>query len=474
MAVIGKSKRALLAGAVLVVAVILAGRILVLIEKGSDKRRAVPSQPIQLSDVCQLSFCTPENKSFKFGYYNYSPISRDGTKLLAHHVSFEGRLPRASERCEIGYFDLSDASWHALAESAAFNWQQGSMLQWLGPDFNSRVIYNDADETNYVARILTVSTGEKRTVPTAIYAVDPTGSFSITLNFERSYWTRAYAYTTISNAYWNARVPKDDGIFRVDLNSGVRTRIIALEDIVKGCGQEGEGASAHWFEHLMLNPAGTRFAFCHRFGDNETFVTHLYTADTSGAHLWRHPMQAGELLSHMGWRSPKEYVVFSSPKTRAGKAYLAVARNRNVFARMAVGIYRFCVKPFVPTKKAINAIQNSFYALTGDQSGVKEHVATGLLSRDGHPSFTRDGRYMLTDTYADTEGFRHLMVYDCERRRLVPLARFYSQINDYPWRADLHPRFSPDEKKVIIDSSHNGYHQMVVLDLDWAKIGAEK
>lgn len=428
------------------------------------------SERIQVSEACKLSFCTPDNKSYWFGYFNYSPISRDGRKMLAHCVNFEGRMPNADDRCDIGYFDLVDGRWHKIATSSAFNWQQGSMLQWLGPDFNTRVIYNDAENSHFVSRIVSIVTGQIKTIPEAIYAVDPSGSFSITLNFERCFWTRAYSYATIRNEYWNKPVPKDDGLFRVDLHTGKKEKIIDLEAIVNADESKNDGITAHWFEHIQMNREGTRIAFCYRYGNDKSFDTQIYTVGITGDHIWRHPMQSGEQLSHMAWRNAEEYVVFSRVTRRVGAAYSALVKNKGYFSRMAVWMYRKCIKPFLSAEKAANTTGNAYYALTEDQVAIKERWGTGLLSSDGHPSFTQDGRFMLTDTYADEQGYRNLMVYDSHEKKLVLLARLFSTINNCGWRADLHPRFSPDENKVVVDSSHNGYHQMVVFELNWAKI----
>ena len=54
-----------------------------------------------------IEFETPDNLSFKFGYYNYSPLNKNGDKLLAHKIDFEGRLPLKDDEIEIGFFDLN-------------------------------------------------------------------------------------------------------------------------------------------------------------------------------------------------------------------------------------------------------------------------------------------------------------------------------------------------------------------------------
>ena len=423
------------------------------------------------SEKCGVSWSSPENESFWFGYYNYSPVCKDGSKVLAHRSIFEGRMSKSVDKVEIGYFDLSNGTWKSLGYSGAFNWQQGSMLQWLGPDFNTRVIYNDVENNHFVSRIIDIKSGKTRTIPEAIYAIDPHGRYSITLNFERCYWTRAYSYASICNKRWDGRHPEGDGIFRIDLITGEKIKIISLESIVR---QHSNEDVAHWFEHIQMNLTGTRFSFYYRFGEGENFVTQAYTSDCFGNTIWKHPLKKNELLSHFGWRSDKEYVIFIKVHAESSNvrqvATEKLVKNKNFLSRSIVWCYRKFLKKRVVFRGKIEREKRHFYAFTSDQNGFIDNWSGGLLSRDGHPSFTKNGRYMLTDTYEDSDGFRHLYLYDSVKKTTIFLAKLFSTYNSCGWRADLHPRFSPDEKKIIVDSTHNGYHQIVIFDVYWNKI----
>jgi Tol biopolymer transport system component len=58
-------------------------------------------------------------------------------------------------------------------------------------------------------------------------------------------------------------------------------------------------------------------------------------------------------------------------------------------------------------------------------------------------------------------------LYEVASGRRVPLGHFRSP-PEYTgeWRCDTHPRFSPDGKKVVIDSSHGGDgRQMHMIDI---------
>ena len=57
---------------------------------------------IVLSAYVKQAYITPENQSFWFGYYNYSPENANGDKLLAHHVEFDWRSITQEDRAQIG------------------------------------------------------------------------------------------------------------------------------------------------------------------------------------------------------------------------------------------------------------------------------------------------------------------------------------------------------------------------------------
>lgn len=426
------------------------------------------SRKIQLSPFLKIVFSTPDKKSIFFGYYNYSPISRDGMKVLAHRSRFEGRMPTANDQVEIGYYHLVENEWYPVAESKAFNWQQGTMLQWLGPDYNNKFIYNDAEDNRFVSHIIDIENKNIKTVPHPIYGVDPKGEFSISLKFERCYWTRAYNYFSVIDEKWKQNIPSGDGIFKVNLKTGKIQRIISIQDIVELSG--GSDTFQHWFEHIMLNPTGNRFAFYHRYGSINEFHTIPYTADIYGKNIWQHPLKNGDRFSHLGWKDETSYVIFTIPENKRINAWKKY-KYANDRKRSMIELYRRYVKPLIPrkiTKSIINP--KSHYALTEDQNGIIEVMDSPLLKRDGHPSFTKNGRFMLTDTYENEKGYRDLLLYDLYKKRVVILGTFYSTYNSCGWRADLHPRFSYDERFIIIDSSHNGHHQMIVLQLDWEKV----
>jgi Tol biopolymer transport system component len=94
------------------------------------------------------------------------------------------------------------------------------------------------------------------------------------------------------------------------------------------------------------------------------------------------------------------------------------------------------------------------------------------MTENGHCSYLPGNEWILNDTYpggAHLEGEREqgLYLYQVASGTTVSLGRFHTA-PEYTgeWRCDLHPRFSPDGRSVVIDSVHAGHgRQMYLLDV---------
>ena len=421
---------------------------------------------IILHENVSIEFETPQNESFKFGYYNYSPISNDGNKLLAHKLNFDGRAPNKNDVAEIGFFDLKTNKWIPLSTSKAYNWQQGSMLQWLGPDFNTRCIFNDFEDGHYISRIIDVESNEEKRISKAIYAVHPSGEYSISLNFERCNYTRAYSYGQNINDKWKTISVEDDGILKINLLNNTFKEIINLKDIILHDHQPKLNTK-HWIEHIMFNSTGSRFAFYHRYAVANGFYTRCLTSDDKGENIWNLPLKESESISHLGWKGDDDFVVFTKPQSKLQSFWIGKPTKKIKEDSVRV-FYRKYIKKLIPTsfKKNIVKDKTSFYMVVNDKNKKIGRIEIDPRDMDGHPSFSNSGRFMLTDTYADDNNLRHLLIYDLLNNKTTRLGSFYSYYNNCNWRADLHPRFNNQENKVIIDLNTDGFTKIMVLNID--------
>lgn len=89
-----------------------------------------------------------------------------------------------------------------------------------------------------------------------------------------------------------------------------------------------------------------------------------------------------------------------------------------------------------------------------------------VMTVNGHCTYLPGNRWILNDTYPDKDRNQNVYLYDTQTGRRHELGSFPAP-PEYTgeWRCDTHPRFSPDGRKVCIDSAHAGGRQMYLLDI---------
>ena len=367
-------------------------------------------------------------KAHWFGYYDKHQFDPTNRYVLGMETDFEGRTPEADETIRLGLIDLeNDDEWKTFAETKAWSWQQGCMLQWL-PGTDSKVIYNNRIGDQHISVIQDVFTGEKKELPRAIYSVSPDGKWGVGLNFARVDNTRAgYGYKGGVDKYADDLAPMEEGIYRLDFESGDFTEIVTLGQIAK-MPIESNPLGKHWFNHLLVNPDGSRFIFLHRVKwepvGGRGWFTRMFTANPDGSDI--NIVADTNMVSHFIWRDPKHILAWAHEPE----------------------------------------LKNRFWLYT-DQSEEKEVIGEGILDRDGHCTYSPDAEWVLTDEYPNKDRMQALMLYRPSDKKLVPLGEFYlTRDVSGEFRCDLHPRWSRDGRYVCIDSMHMGdTRQMYLLDV---------
>lgn len=296
---------------------------------------------------CPISPLSPEDDAaghYFFGYYDRCPWNADGSLVLAHRAPFLDRFPGADDRCEIGVIDTRTRRFHRLADTRAWNWQQGAQLQWLPspragvpadrsaageerspplphqererpsaararpgegrPPPSPRAIFNDRRNGRPVAIILDAAGTEHAVLDHPIYALSPDGRTALTLNYARLAACRfEYGYPGLDDPTAAAPAPADDGVYRLDLATGRRDLLVPIARAAahreNPMGRD-PGAGPHYVNHLMFNVSGTRFSFLHRF-ERADGITHsrLFTCAIDGSDL---RLLIEGMVSHSHWR----------------------------------------------------------------------------------------------------------------------------------------------------------------------------
>lgn len=363
-----------------------------------------------------------------FAYYDKLEFDPTGRYCLGMEVDFEHRSPRPDDVIKVGMVDLKDNNrWIELGRSRAWCWQQGCMLQWR-PGSNDEVLWNDRQGDHFVCHILDVKTRKKRTIPRPIYSVGPDGRWAVSLDFRRVNDMRpGYGYAGLPDPNRDVLAPEDSGIFRVDLESGKSRLIVSLADIIKlPHGNVDLTKTKSYFNHLLVSPDGSRFEFLHRWGfPNWRGATRMLTAAMDGSDI--RVVDPSGRTSHFIWRDPDHILAWTHHKSHG----------------------------------------NRFYLFEDKTGGKVEVVGKDVMTQNGHCTYLPGNQWILNDTYPDQHRKQHPYLYHVPTSERFPLGHFHLP-SKYTgeWRCDNHPRFSPDGRKVVIDSPHSGNgRQLYLIDI---------
>lgn len=356
-----------------------------------------------------IEFSKPECHTY-FGYYDVTPFQ--GEKLI--YTERE----ESSNVCKIVLNDIHNTSKQYLAESRAWNWQQGIRLRWFPMSVN-KISFNDFVDGKYINRIVNIDTKEERQLDWPLYDISPDGKLGITLDFERLGVMRpGYGYTCepyMVGDLWQ------DGISIIDIEKNQLVKKITYKELSDNI-KEVDDVSHFYINHLSFSPDGTKFLF---FWIDEAKGFHqasLGVYDILTNNLI--PLETEGKSSHYVWDGNDEIIC-----TVLNRKYVA-------------GYYRFNIKEH-----------------------TKKQICPNSLSADGHPSVYAKG-ILLTDTYPDKRGFQHIYLVNEKDDVKTELVKIYSiPTLNLEKRTDLHPRLSSDRRYVAFDSNHDSLRKLLVLCL---------
>ena len=371
-----------------------------------------------------------------FGYYDKLQLDPTNRYVLGMQVGFQGRSPTPDDTITIGMVDLHDHdAWIELGESREWCWQQGCMLQWL-PGSDREVVWNDLQNGQFVSHILDIRTKQKRTLPKPIYTLSPDGKWALGLDFGRLQDLRpGYGYSGVPDQYKDMRAPDKTGIYSLDIKTE-KDRLIVPYSTCAAMPHLGEDVSNywHWYNHLLICPNSKRFLFLNRwrkervFADQGTgFITRMFTADQNGEDLY--VLDPSGNTSHFVWRDDQQVCAWTKP----------------------IGY------------------EAGFYLLKDKTQHITQ-VGAGVMTVNGHNTYlpNQNNEWILNDCYPQgKERLQTPYLYNVPSNKRYDLGNFFEP-DTYKgeYRCDLHPRYSPNGKMVVIDSTHEGMgRQMYLIDI---------
>ena len=382
----------------------------------SDKKTDMPGM-IQISS---------DGEDHNFGYYDKSPWSKEQMYMIYLAPENAKKNYVSHKAIPIMLYDCLSGKEKVLTKTHVWNSQQGCMLQWLGPDFSSRILFNDFREGRYCSVIFNLKEGSEIVLEKPVYSVSLDGKSAVTLDFSRLNTFRpGYGYNNIEDITAANRCPDSPCMWKLDIDSNTATELpITYKMLSEWKCQETMKKGYHKVNHIMLNPSASRFMFIHRWIVDGVTHHRLITCNIDGSDMYL--LLDDGMVSHNNWKDDGT-------------------------------IISYCYSKF----------DGDAYHVLYDKTQKRETIGKGILSVDGHPSYSPDGKYIITDTYPDWKRKQALYLIRVSDERIIKIGSIYSNVKYMnETRCDLHPRWNYNSREICFDGADGNYRQVYVLNLD--------
>lgn len=389
---------------------------------------AISSKIKSEGDVIRIS---PDEKSeYFFGYYDKSPWDISMRYILCMRADNTWNMPDPLSPADILLIDTKNGnSVKKIATTNTWNVQQGCMLQWLGTNFEKRIIYNDLRGGKYCSIILDIDTNEERVLPIPVYTVSSDGKTALSLDFSRLHNLRlGYGYAALTETTIGVALPDTTAIWKLNIETGEVAELLKYTDFAnfQSRSEMKENNSVHKVNHLMFSPNGKRFMVLYRWFCGQRKYTRLITCNIDGSDMY--VLSDDNMVSHCCWKDDETIIAFEN-KHGSGPGYY----------------------------------------LMKDKTQEYQHLWSSICN-DGHPSYCPTNNDLVVfDTYPNKMRVQEIKVGDDKDLRgdnLKTVARVYAPFKyDNETRCDLHPRWSRDGKKICFDATFEGHRGLYVVNV---------
>jgi hypothetical protein len=383
-----------------------------------------------------ISRISPDDTAHEyfFGYYDKSPWDASDRYMLCMRANDTWSDVSPKEKADILLIDTSlpesaPNRVMKIAETSSWNVQQACMAQWLGPDFSSRILFNDYRDGRYVAVIKELATGAERVIEAPVYTVSADGKTALTLDFSRLYNLRpGYGYYNVPEKTKGVALPDATAVWKINLESGEVTDLLTYKDFAtfQPRTEMQEAGAVHKVNHLMISPSGSRCMVLYRWFVGQRKYTRLVTFDTAdGKNMY--VLSDDDMVSHCFWKDDEHILAFENKKDGGPGYYFMKDKTQE---------YIHCWPE---------------------------------LNGDGHPSYSPDEKHIVTDAYPDRARVASIRVMDGTNEKkdvTTVVARVFAPFKyDNDTRCDLHPRWNRKGDTICFDSVFEGHRGLYTVKL---------
>lgn len=378
----------------------------------------------------------PANHFFGYiGHVQNIPWNGSGRYILALRTTFQDRLPGANDPADVVLIDTQGAySVRVVDQSRGWNPQQGTMFYWNPDQPDTQFFFNDRDRRTGKVFCVLYDISKRRRVreyrfedtPVGNGGVSQNGGYFAAINYARM--ARLRAVTGYKDAFdWTESVahPKDDGIFRVDIDSGEKSLLVSFRQLAKALQERMPDVEIPplFINHTLWNREGDRIFFFARGGWNGKGIkiNQPFVIWPDGSHLT--PL-AQHIGGHPEWdfehrmigRLGDKQIIYDTDRQRV----VGSLGSPKIFPDPEGDI---ALSPdgklFVNGYKNYRAKKN-YYVIYRRKDGAHVrspgldigHWASGDLRQDPSPCWNRDGTQILVPGLAEPDGSRQLFIID--------------------------------------------------------------
>ena len=358
-------------------------------------------------DIHLLS-CSDYENTF-FGYYDISPFNGLNSNLILTHCNRHKPNQRPSTKMptDIILYNMRKKTWRKVDTTFAWNWQQGSRLQWLDDD---SIIYNFYKNDFLYAKSYNIKTNDFKNYPTSINAIYR-NVYGLTLDYVALSEFTEYGYSGI---HIKNRI---DGILYLEFKTRKIVSLLTEKDIINKIDQSiiSKFSKGH-INHISISPNGSTFIFIYRgvLDNKRSDFLFCYSLQNGELEL----IVANKTISHYTWKDNDTLICW--------------------------------------------AILNQVSGYYSIDLQSKNQSLLFNTNQDGHPTILKDGR-MITDTYSDKNSNQHLYCYNFHNQEVSKILSIYHTIfyNKYN-RCDLHPSINAEDEKFQVDTRYKNKRQIII------------
>ncbi len=389
---------------------------------------------------------TPFKKNHFFGYYDKSPLNYSKNFILSHNVEHEGSSIKKNHFAKICLTNLNNYETKIISSTYAWNYQQGSQLQWISED---KFIFNSF-EKHYEAHIFDTKTFKlNKILVNPIYSISGDKKIYSSVDYSRlnkyreGYGYKQKEYVENENLLKICSIENSDVLIELNKSDFQDYKEINF----KSC----------WIDHILFAPNSYDFVFLLRsLINSENLYSYLFYYDFKNKKIIN-ILDSGT-AGHGAWLDEENFIVWGRYKKFTKK----MNRINNFFVKKLIKIVKkFGVPPMV-RKKLYGDSYINFNKLEKKSSKLNLNIPINIAG--GHFSFIKEENLMISDTYHNKQNESIIFSYNLKSKILKKITKFrcIPNIRNKSYRCDLHPRIV-SRNEIIIDSTHEGFRGMYLV-----------